>query len=69
MPDRDFYADILEALLGGEDDQIIINMLAHLRIDELQDLALAAGNLRQLCEIIEKTRQAAADPPPDEAPP
>ena len=51
MQDREFYADLMQALLDGEDDELILAMLARLQIDKLQDLALAASNLRQLCEM------------------
>lgn len=49
--ERELYADLIEDILDGEDDEKIFAMLAHLRPDELQDLALAASNLSQLCRM------------------
>lgn len=49
--ERELYADLIQAILDGENDEKIFAMLAHLRADELQDLALAASNLSQLCRM------------------
>lgn len=48
---RELYADLIEDILDGEDDERIFALLAHLSPDELQHLALAASNLSQLCRM------------------
>jgi hypothetical protein len=51
MMTPEFLADLLRAILANEDDELILALLAPLSIVELQDLALAGSNLKQLCQI------------------
>jgi hypothetical protein len=51
MNDREFLADLLKAILDGEDDELILAILTRLDGDGLQALALAGNNLAHLCRM------------------
>lgn len=57
---RELYADLLEAILRYDDDEIILNLLSVLSLEELQDLSLTASTLSQLCRMAAENLPAPA---------